>query len=594
MKLPLRLCSFSLVILLCACATPASAAGMLWSTFLGGGGADNGYALATDGSGNTIITGSTTSTNYPTTSGAAQRSNGGATDVVVTKLATDGTTVLWSTYLGGAGDDIARGVAVGPGGDVFVVGSTGSSAFPVTAGAWRTAFGGGAADGFVARLSASTGALVYATFVGASWDDYPRGVAVDANNCAFVAGFTNSVDFPTTAGVVKTTRSPGLYDGADGFVTKLNASGSGAVYSTLIGTNSATDEVMAIALDPSGLATVTGWTTSGGFPTTANAFDRTLSNGHEAFVSRLNAAANGYVFSTFLGGAGLDEGYGIAVDAAGATYVTGLTTSADFPTTAGAPQCALGAVGYYDAFATKLSATGSALGWSTYIGGSADERGWAISVTSAGLAAVVGNATSSNFPTTSGAYRTTLAGGADAFCTVINATGTGWKYSTYLGSTGTDCANGVAYQPNGHVVTVGATDNSGFPTTAQAYDPAQNSAGVNDIFVSSLDVGAVGSTAVGDGGEPGVASLRVGPNPFRSMAAIRFSLAQSGELTVNVLDLQGRVVRHLAAGATGAGTHEIAWDGRDDRGNDAGTGVFFVQAANEGRRVSAARIVRLR
>jgi len=552
---------------------------MVWSTVLGGGGVDNGYALVVDASGNIVVAGSTTSTNYPTTAGSQQRTSGGGTDVVVTKLAPGGTTVLWSTYLGSSGEDIARGVAVGPGGDVYVTGSTGSTTFPVTTGAWRTQFSGGASDGFVARLSASSGVLVYATYVGASWDDYPRGIAVDVSGTATVAGFTNSLDFPVTAGVVKPSRNPGLYDGADGFVTKLAPNGSSAIYSTYLGTNSGTDEVMALALDANGCATVTGWTTSGGFPTTATAYDRTLSSGHEVFVTRLNATASGYLFSTFLGGCAADEAYGIAVDGSGASYVTGYTTSADFPTTSGAPQRTFGGAGYYDAFASKLSADGSTLAWSTFLGGSGDDRGWSIACYTDGQCAVAGGVSSSNFPTTAGAHRTTPAGGADAFCTVINAAGTALRYSTYLGSTGTDCSNGVAFQPNGNVVSGGVTDNTSFPATVQAYDVCQNSAGLNDIFVSSLDAGVSGATTAADDPVLSGASLQVGPNPSRSLAAIRLSIVRPGHVRLRIVDIQGRVVRELADRDMDAGRHDVTWDGRDDRGLDAGAGVFFVQAA---------------
>jgi hypothetical protein len=572
-------------------AVPAYASGLVWSTFLSGGGADNGYAVAADGNGNIVSVGSTTSTNYPTTAGAAQRTNGGGTDIVVTKLASDGATVLWSTYFGASGEDIGRAVATGPNGDVFVTGYTGSANFPVTAGAWKTTFAG-AADGFVARFSGSTGALVYSTFVGGSWNDSPRGIGVDASGCAVIGGFTNSNDFPTTSGVVRPSRSPGLFDGSDGFVTKISANGSSVVYSTFLGTNSGTDQVLALALDASGCATVTGWTASASFPTTAGAFDRTLTMDHKAFVTRLNATATGYVFSTYLGGTSYNtEGDGVAVDAAGAAYVTGCTSSSDFPTTSGAPQRTL-ATGP-DAFISKISANGSSLVWSTYLGGSGSDCGYGITCSSGGQVAVVGSVASANFPTTAGAFRTSLVGSTDGFSTVINATGTHLVYSTYLGSSGTDCANGVAIQSSGHVVVGGATDNASFPSTSMAHEAEQSSAGVNDIFVSSLDAGLGGATAVWS--EPAVlSSLQVGPNPFRSSTSIRLTIARSQHLVVRVVDAQGRLVRQLTDGVAPAGTNEVAWDGLDEHGNDAGVGVFFVQAQGDARIIGASTIVRLR
>lgn len=571
-----------------ALSSPAHASGLAWSRLLGGGGTDYCYAMTGDASGDVVVAGSTTSTNYPTTSGAAQRALAGGNDMAITKL-TPGGTVIWSTYLGGTADDYARGVALGPDGDVYVIGYTTSRAFPVTAGAWRTTFCGGNTDGVVARLSAATGALVYATYVGGSWDDYPRGIAVDPSGCALVGGYTTSGDFPTTPGVVKTSFAPNLYDPSDAFVLKLAANGSGVAWSTFLGGGGA-DAVMAVVLDASGCPVLTGWTKSTGFPTTAGAFDRTLTSNSKAFVTRLNATATGFLASTLLGGNGFDEGHDLAIDASGTCYVAGSTTSTDFPTTAGAPQRTLGAMYVKDAFVAKVSRDCTTLVWGTYLGGTAEDDAQGIALTADGGVAVVGTTSSTGFPTTAGAYRTSLAGGADAFCTLVNSTGTQWRYSTYLGSSGTDNGYGVVVQPSGCVVTGGLTDNTAFPTASRVQDPEQINAGVTDIFVSSLDVNG-GSTAVGD--EPIAAgALRLGPNPFRTTTTVRLTLPQRERMHVRVLDLQGRVVRELGDSEMGAGTHELAWDGRDDLGNDAGVGVFFVQATGA-RGLLSGTVVRL-
>jgi hypothetical protein len=402
------------------------------------------------------------------------------------------------------------------------------------------------------------------------------------------------MDFPVTSGVVKPSRNPSLFDGADGFVTKLNPAGSDAVYSTYLGTNSGTDEIFAVALDANGCATVTGWTVSSTFPTTLNAYDRTLADRQEVFVTRLNATATGYVFSTFLGGTGYDEGYGIAVDGSGATYVTGRTTSADFPTTPGAPQTTLGGGTLYDAFLAKFSPDGSSLTYSTYLGGDGNDFGWGVAVHSGGQAAVTGSSESSDFPTTSGAHHPNPVGSPDAFMTVLNTAGTEMLYSTYLGSTGADCANAVTFQPSGQVAVAGCTDNGGFPSTPDSYDPTQNSAGTDDIFVSNFDVGASGgNVAVGDLPVAEGWSVRVGPNPFRATATVRLALDREGRIAIRIVDVQGRSVRELTDQHLPPGDHTFLWDGRDDRGGDPGVGVFFVQAAGSTVRGSVP-VVRIR
>ncbi len=273
-----------------------------YSTYLGGSAADNAYGVAVDSSGSAYITGMTQSTNFPVTKGAFQTSNKGKTVAFVTKLSVNGSALLYSTYLGGSGTDFAFGIAVDAAGSAYVAGTTGSSDFPITAGAFQTKCGGnvgnckGVPDAFVTKLDATGSALSYSTYLGGSGDDRGFAMALDPNGNVYVTGRTGSTDFPSTSGAFQTT----LKGATNVFVTALNATGSALVYSTYLG-GTGNDQANAMALDSSGYAYVAGSTTSTNFPTTAGAFQTSLPGTINAFVTRVNPAGNGLQYSTYLG-----------------------------------------------------------------------------------------------------------------------------------------------------------------------------------------------------------------------------------------------------------------------------------------------------
>ncbi len=368
-----------------------------------------------DSSGDAYVTGYTQSSNFPTTAGALQTTfGGGLVDAFVSKLNSSGSALLYSTYLGGSSDAVGQGIAVDSSGNAYVTGYTQSSNFPTTAGALQTTFGG-LADAFVSKLNSSGSALVYSTYLGGGSTDFGFGIAVDSSGGAYVTGYTQSSNFPATAGALQTTFG-GVFGGGpiDAFVSKLNSSGSALVYSTYLGGSSG-DSGQGIAVDSSGDAYVTGYTQSSNFPTTAGAFQTSFGGVPDAFVSKLNSSGSALVYSTYLGGSSFDSGQGIAVDSSGDAYVTGYTSSSNFPATAGALQTTFG--GGADAFVSKLNSGGSALVYSTYLGGSSFDFGFGIAVDSSGNAYVTGYTCSSNFPTTAGALQTTfgVGGAIDAF-----------------------------------------------------------------------------------------------------------------------------------------------------------------------------------
>ncbi len=399
----------------------ASGTGLLYSTYLGGNTTTYGQAIAVDGSGNAYIAGATNSSTFPTTSGAFQTSHASDSnneDAFITKLNASGNALLYSTFLGGNSLDDAYAIAIDGSGDAYVTGKTDSSNFPTT----TSAFQKSGASMFVTKLNATGAALVYSTYLGGGFDDIGYGIAVDGLGNAYITGQTNSSSFPTTTGAFHTT----YYGGTDdAFVTKLNASGTALIYSTYLG-GSNTDVGFGIALDGSGNAYVTGYTLSTNFPTTTGAFQTTSGGYYDTFVTKLNANGTALVYSNYLGGSATDIGQGIAVDGFGAAYITGYTYSTNFPTTSGAFQTSHASdSGHADAFVTKLNASGTALVYCTYMGGNSDDVGQSIVVDSSGNPYIAGYTSSTNFPTTAGAFKTSFGGGSyDTFVTKFSFTPT--------------------------------------------------------------------------------------------------------------------------------------------------------------------------
>jgi hypothetical protein len=299
--------------------------------------------------------------------------------------------------------------------------------FPVTPGAFQTVQKG-SFNVFVTKFNATGTALVYSTYLGGSGTDIGESIAIDAAGNAYVTGYTSSTDFPVTPGVFQTSYGGGP---DDGFITKLNATGTALAYSTYLG-GSGDDECSSIVIDISGSVYVTGFTDSGNFPHTPGAFQTSQQGGYDAFVTKLNAAGSALIYSTYLGGSDDDSGFSITADITGSAYVTGYTSSSNFPTTPGAFQAVL--AGIENAYITKLNAVGTALVYSTYLGGNGEDSGDCIVIDGAGNTYVTGGTSSTNFPVTSGAFQTTYQGGpGDAFVTRLNTTGTALVYSTYLG-----------------------------------------------------------------------------------------------------------------------------------------------------------------
>jgi hypothetical protein len=481
-------------------ARSASTSTLHYSTYLGGSCEDRGYDIAVDNTGNVYVTGQIASVDFPTTPGAYDTSNnddppgcqiGDYTgDVFITKLSADGSTLLYSTYLGGNSEDAGYGIAVDSTGNVYIAGKTYSIDFPTTPGALDANLNGGR-DAFVAKLNATGDDLIYSTYLGGNNWEYGLDVAVDDQGYAYVTGFTHG-GFPTTPGVIQPSPSYSI----DPFVVKLNLDGSDLVYSTYLG-GSSSDGGGSIVVDGNGNAYVTGGTGSTDFPT-ANPLQPAKAGGtSDAFVAKLNVDGSDLVYSTYLGGStggGGESGYGIVIDSAGNSYVTGATDATDFPTVD--PLQSIYGGGDLDAFLVKLNENGSALVYSTYLGGSGLDRSLGVGIDRKNNAYITGY-TSSTDLTTVDPLQAANAGGYDAFLAKVNDDGSVLLYSTYFGGSGDENLYnpgqgdaGLAVAGSGKVYLTGLTSSTDFPTGTGAFDTSFNG-GDSDVFVTSLDLGPV-------------------------------------------------------------------------------------------------------
>ncbi len=401
---------------------------IVYSTFLGGtvGGNEVGNSIAVDAAEDIYVHGgASNSTGFPGSAGPS-----GASEIFVSKINAAGSAVLFTTFLGGSGTEtsLTADLAVDQAGSVYIAGGTNSTDFP-TLNAFQTSLAG-FFDAVVVKLD-SSGSIVYSTYLGGpDHNDGTVDIAVDSSGHAFVTGSTRSFGFSTTPNAFQVAKP--AFRAA--FVTKLSPDGSGLVYSTYLGGNHDTLG-SGIAIDDSGHAYVAGKTTFN-FPTTPGAFRTANAGGYDAFITKFDPTGESLVFSTYLDGSSGDSGHvtvRIAVDATDHVYVSGETLSTDFPTTPGALQGSN--AGGRDCFVTKLTPSGSALVYSTYLGGSVRDVPFNLAVDAAGNVHLAGLAESADFPTAN-PVQAVFGGQADAFVATISSDGTSLLFSTFWGGGG--------------------------------------------------------------------------------------------------------------------------------------------------------------
>jgi pimeloyl-ACP methyl ester carboxylesterase len=399
------------------------------------------------------------------------------------KAALDGSDLLWSTFLGGSGRDYVRVLKKLPSGSLVIAGHTASTNFPVTGGAFDETFNGGNYDAFVAAIAPGGGSIIWCTYLGGSIDagtvtESVRSLACDQDGNIVVTGLTASSDFPVTSSAFDVSYNGGL---SDVFVSKLSADGGALLWSTFIG-GSAWDVASAVECDADNNVVVVGHSESTNFPTTVGVFDPVFNGIGDAFVTKIGSSGGNLMWSTYLGGSGSDEAIDLALDGSGNITVTGSTWSYDFPTTAGVYDRSHN--GTSDAYVSKLSAVGSTLLWSTFLGGTGTDGGTGIVVDDAGAIFLYGRA-GLGFPTTENAYCRTYSGGPTDICVAkMSSNASALIWSTLLGGENWDRVQSGALNEAGGLILSGGTTSHNYPCTENAYDTSF--AGGMDVFISAV------------------------------------------------------------------------------------------------------------
>ena len=558
---------------------------LLYSTFLGGAAgnrfdstSETATGVAVDVTGNAYISGYTLSTDFPTTPGVFRTSNPGADyNSFITKLNATGSALVYSTYLGAVTGNLtssnAVAIAVDISGNAYVAGQGAGSSFPTTSNAAFPSCGAG--NGFITVLNSVGTGLIYSSCFGFSPYPYSRigGIALDTHGRAAIVGVTSS-SIPTTPNAFQ----PSYPGGFSGFVMLFDTTASGIaslIYSSHFGIPGTVSNggvsANAVAIDSFGNIYITGGAIDG-LPTTVGAFQTSVYRSDcggpcpDAFVAKFNPFASGsqsLIYSTYLGGVSQDEGFAIAVDAAGNAYVTGRTTSANFPVTPGAfqttPPFNVGGSPAVS-FVTKLNAGGSKLVYSTYFEGTCMDprtcsspgiQATGIVVDSLGSAYVVGSTNTPLFPVTLDAFQTIYnkpvcrTDCASAFLTKFNPAGTALIYSSYLGGDNHDVATSVAIDQTGDAYVAGHTASANFPVTGFAFQPSMK--GTGDAFVAKFPLGSVQTLSISSlqptsGGNAGTVTINIQGGGVHNGASVK--LVGGSTITANapVVGSEGRTI----------------------------------------------------
>ncbi len=452
---------------------------MVFSTFLGGRSYEVITSVFANPDNSIVVAGRTRSPNFPDSEGVIQDEfAGGDNDAFFSCLNEDCSELIYSTYLGGEGDDIANAIIHDGAEGIYAVGVTDSPNFPVVEGSFQMEFGGGNSDGFMAHISNNGCELIYSTFIGGSARDEGEAVTVINANEVIIAGESNSLDYPVTEDAFQiehrndeTTR--------DVVISYLNLENSELVYSTYIGGRS-NDAVRAIIPADDGGVIFTGRTMQRSYPTTEGAFQEEVNGHSDIFVTHLSEDGQRLISSTLLGGGSTEIANAVIQDGEGGVVLTGSTQSRDFPVTEGVFQPERGRLS--DAFIARLSGDGRELICSSYLGGGTIDEANAIVSDGFGGWIVGGKSGSDDFPFTEGALQTEMHGIYDAFITRVNGDLSRMIYSSYLGGDEHDNIFGITTLDDGDVVVAGYTQSDDFPTTDGAFQ--ERGPGGGDTFIT--------------------------------------------------------------------------------------------------------------
>lgn len=477
---------------------------LIYSTLLGGSSGELGEEIEIDNEGNAYIVGTThfSTSDYPTTIGSYDyvREKSDEDDVFISKLNSEGDSLIYSTFIGGQGQDYGKSIALDSNGNAYITGYTHTSSsdgYPTVNGSYDKTFNGGYTDVFVTKINSRGSSLIYSTFLGGLDSDYGSDIEVDSDGNAYITGWTGgseSILFPTTNGSFDPTHNGGPEKTPyDVFVTKLDPKGESIVYSTFIG-GSGSDEGHDIEVDEEGNIYVTGWTTDAliDYPTTTGSYNEAHNGGKESlrgecdvFITKLNSDGSSLIYSTFLGGPGNDFGFDIEIDDKGNSYITGSCDNG-FPFTNSSVNLIKESSTHL--FVSKMDDSGSTLINSIMI---SDASGNDIELDASQNIYVTGRC-GEGFPVTNGVFDITFNDiqddhlKADAFLIKINNNGSVLLYSTFLGGSNDDWGKDMKIIKNNNVIIMGKTISKSvsFPTTDESYDTTYN--GRVDLFITNF------------------------------------------------------------------------------------------------------------
>ncbi|MDK9700291.1 MAG: T9SS type A sorting domain-containing protein [bacterium] len=552
---------------------------LIYSTFLGGFGNDYASDACVVNNTEVIVAGSTNSENFPITPGVYDPVNSNNnSDGFITHLNADGSQMLFSTYLGGGGTDGCENILLDDVGNIVVSGTTSYGSFPTT---YRFGPLGGAGDGFIAKMNGNGSALLFCTVFGSSGAENLPGMASDGSGGFYVTGSTAGTGFPTTTNAYDTSFNGGVYDC---YVLRINSTGNQLLFSTFLG-GSQNDFGNGVCIDSGGNVWISGGTLSTDFPITIDAFDTTSNGGEDCFITKLSTTGSQLAYSSYIGGNGNETGSKLAQDDSGHVIMIGYTTSNNFPTTPFAYDTTYN--GGEDVFVVKLNINGNQVFFSTYLGGQANDLAGSFSLINNNIL-ISGYTGSSNFPVTQFGFDPTYNGGtADCFLLLLNQDGSRLIYSTYVGGTSDDKGRKALVDNVGNIIIVGTTSSFNFPTTVGVFDTSYNG-GNFDAFITKIHIDTVDATP-----EPFVLpetySLSQNyPNPFNSSTSISYSLPEPGHVDLRLFDITGREVTTLVNQKQQTGSYRVTLDGQH-----LSSGTYFVRM-QAGEFVKTQKMVLLR
>lgn len=448
---------------------------MDFSTFVGGSGQDNTHDLATDPSGNIYVMGYTSATGFPITTGAYDTTFNGKDDTFIYKMDRNGTSLLYSTYIGGSGGDYGNSITLDDNGNLYLVGDSWSTNFPTTSGAYDTTHNG-LHDAIVTKFNSTGSGLIFSTYIGGSVNDMGFGIELDDAHNIYIAG-AGGPGYPTTTGAYDTSHNGNW----DAIITKLSSNGTTLDYSSFIGGSDA-DGCNGIAFDSGNTILTDCFTKSNDFPTTLNAYDTTFNGMQDIAIVEMNLNNGSLSYSSYVGGSAHDIAVGVVFDSSGDVLFYGYSNSTDYPVTDNSYDNTSN--GSNDVIITIFDLANSTLLNSTYVGGSADDSANDLLIDKDGSLYLAGKTRSSNFPVTNGAYDTSHNGLDDIFLSKLDPNLSSMEYSTFIGGSSWDRASGVKCGKKDSILIAGAVSSSNFPVTTGSYDTSHN--GNYDTSVTSL------------------------------------------------------------------------------------------------------------